>query len=444
MLTQSETRWNRSPRKTMRDLPIVNALASALIAGEQMREHVVARCSRVLGRPWRWLGPLAKRFLVAHAGQTRLRRREVVRFLLQDEGLREALARHGTKIAVQLWVPEAAAMQPVEAAIAWNLPAIESAGALAGWLRITPGELEWFADLKGLGARRGTHDELQHYRYSAVEKRGGGIRLLESPKPRLKAIQRQILALILNRIEPHAAAHGFRRGHSIKSFAGAHTGQRVVLRMDLRDFFPSTSGARVQAFFRTSGYPESVADLLGGLCTNATPRAVARDLYSQRHLPQGAPTSPALANLCSYRLDCRLNGLAKSVGAAYTRYADDLAFSGGMEFDQCVERFSSHVAAIAMDEGFAVNFRKTRMMRQGVRQHLAGLVTNERTNVRRVEFDRLKAILHNCVRMGPESQNREGHPEFRAHLEGRVSFVEMINPEKAQRLRATLQQIEWP
>ena len=117
-------------------------------------------------------------------------------------------------------------------------------------------------------------------------------------------------------------------------------GRRVVLRMDLRDFFPSIGGARIQTFFRTVGYPESVADLLGGICTNAAPRDIwkehafeidpgqmreARALYSRPHLPQGAPTSPALANLCTYRADCRLAGLAESVGAAYTRYADDRA-----------------------------------------------------------------------------------------------------------------------
>src|SRR5262249_45914045 len=147
-----------------------------------------------------------------------------------------------------------------------------------------------------------------------------------------------------------------------------------------------------------------VADLLGGLCTNATPRDVwqgqgldsptsptsvreAQTLYRRIHLPQGAPTSPALANLCAYRLDCRLSGLAKSVGARYTRYADDLAFSGGEEFDRCVERFLIHVAAILLEEGFAAHYRKTRIMRQGVRQHLAGLVANQRVNVMRRDFD---------------------------------------------------------
>jgi RNA-directed DNA polymerase len=82
-------------------------------------------------------------------------------------------------------------------------------------------------------------------------------------------------------------------------------------------------------------------------------------------------------------------------------------------------------------------------MRQGVRQQLAGLVANECLNIRRTDFDRLKAILTNCIRLGPESQNREGHTDFRAHLSGRVAFVEMIHPAKGRRLRALLDQIRW-
>jgi hypothetical protein len=211
--------------------------------------------------------------------------------------------------------------------------------------------------------------------------------------------------------------------------------------MDLQEFFPNITGARIQAIFRTMGYPESVADLLGGICTNSAPGYGA--LYARPHLPQGAPTSPALANLCAYRADCRLVGLARSAGADYTRYADDLAFSGDEDFERWVARFSTHAAAILEEEGFTVHHRKTRIMRQGVRQHLAGLVANQRVNVIRADFDRLKATLTNCVRLGAASQNHAGHPMFREHLEGRVGFVETINAAKGKRLRRILEQISW-
>ena len=434
-------------------------LATSFLAGDPAIELIVSRTSEMIGKRWRWLSPLARRYLKKFSRQIRPRHRDVVQFLLRDEAFKKAYTRHFRALEIKHWLTRPARMQPVKAAAGWDVPTIESVGELAGWLGLTPGELQWFADLKGLERRKNTQ-RLRHYNYRILLKLSGNVRLIEAPKRRLKEIQRQILDQILNKVPLHPAVHGFAKRRSIKTFTAPHTGQRVVLRMDLQDFFPCITGRRIQALFRTMGYPEPVADLLGGLCTNATPRDVwqgqrlefpvnpdqvheAQTLYMSIHLPQGAPTSPALANLCAYRLDCRLSGLAKSVGARYTRYADDLAFSGGEEFDRCVERFSIHVAAILVEEGFAAHHRKTRIMRQGVRQHLAGLVANQRVNVMRSDFDRLKAILTNCVRHGPANQNREGHPHFRLYLEGRLSFIEMINPAKTQRLRSIFEKIDW-
>jgi hypothetical protein len=289
-------------------------------------------------------------------------------------------------------------------------------------------------------------------------KRSGGVRLIESPKRELKELQRRILSTILDRIPAHESAHGFVKRRSIVTFAAPHAGKHIVLRLDLENFFPASSAARVQAAFRTFGYPEPVADRLGGICSNATPRSLwsnrppeidaeqwqnAQILYSRPHLPQGAPTSPALANVTAFRLDCRLSGLARTAGGVYTRYADDLAFSGGEEFGKGTERFSAHVAAIALEEGFSVNHHKTRIMRRGVRQSLTGIVVNDFINIRRRDLEILEATLTNCVRFGPESQNRLRLPDFRAHLEGRIGFVEMINRAKGQRLREIFDAVQF-
>lgn len=422
-------------------------------------EHLIKRGGKTLGKRWRWLRPLARRYTEVFAGGIRPREREIIQFLANQPAFREAWSKQSGKILVACWPIQPQKMLPIPAARNWKIPAIESIGELAGWLGLTVGELEWFADLKGLASKKNV-SQLSHYRYRILLKRSGNVRLIEAPKLRLRGLQRRILAEILDKIPPHPAVHGFRKGRSIKTFVAPHAGKRVVLRMDIQDFFPSFIGARVQAFFRTAGYPEAVADLLGGICTNAAPREEwidpptqfdvdhtrlwdARSLYSRIHLPQGAPTSPALANLCFYRVDCRLAGLAKSARAEYTRYADDLAFSGDEEFEKCVERFSVHVAAILLEEGFVAHYRKTRIMRQGVRQHLAGLVANQRVNIMRNDFDRLKATLTNCVRHGPASQNRDEHSDFHSHLRGRVSFVEMVNPVKGERLRRLFEQIEW-
>jgi retron-type reverse transcriptase len=392
---------------------LARVLANAILAAGPIPEEIAARASETLGRHWRWLGPMARRFVKAQSHATRFRQRDVVRFLLADRGFR----RHSGRLRIAAWLHEPPRMQPVEAAAAWDIPPLETAADLAVWLGIIPSELDWFANLKGLG-----EGKLGHYNYLRI-----GRRIIEAPKPHLKALQRRILKGILDKIPAHPSAHGFVKGRSIATFAAPHVNRRTILKMDLTDFFPSIPAARIKAFFRTAGYPETVADLLGGLCTH------------NHHLPQGPPTSPALANAILYRLDCRLTGLARSVNAEYTRYADDLAFSGEGDFD----KLSTCIAAIAHEEGFEVHHRKTRVMHQGVRQHLAGLTANQKPNIIRTDFDTLKATLTNCLRHGPASQNRDAHPAFQAHLEGRVSFVESINPSKGARLRRILNQISW-
>jgi RNA-directed DNA polymerase len=435
---------------------VISALARSLLAGDPIVEDVQARAVRTLGRRWRWLRPLAVRYVEEFAGQTRPRHRDVVRFLLEDPDFQRARAKYRHEISIAEWLAEPQRMQPVRAAQGWDLPVIGSVGDLADWLSLSTDELEWFADLKGLGNKLAI-GKLQHYHYSIRPKRSGGFRLIEMPKPRLKELQRRILSGILDRIPVHPAVHGFVKRRSIVSFAAPHAGKPVLLRLDLQDFFPGFPAARVQALFRTLGYPEKVADRLGGICTNAVPRDVwgrtpevdamqwheARALYARPHLPQGAPTSPALANLTAYRLDCRLSGLAKTAGAVYTRYADDLGFSGVEGFDRAVERFSTHAAAVALEEGFSVNHHKTRIMRRGVRQQLAGIVVNQKVNLRRRDLELLEAILTNCVRRGAKSQNRDALPDFRAHLEGRIGFVEMVNREQGQRLRTLFEAIQW-
>ena len=334
---------------------------------------------------------------------------------------------------------------------------LETVRELADWLRLEPEQLLWFADLRDLNRSIGP-PLLSHYATHIRTKPDGTVRVLEAPKQRLRSIQRQILDEILMPITPHPAVHGFCRGRSILTFAEPHVAREAVLRLDMQNFFPSISGPRVQALFRTLGYPEAVADLLGGLCTTTTPRRIwstddlalsltelqrARMLYARPHLPQGAPTSPAISNLCGFRLDCRIGGLAKAAGVTYTRYADDLAFSGDEKFARGAERFARHVAAIIAEEGFSLHYRKTRLMRRSVRQHLAGLTINVRPNLPRRELDLLEATLTNCVRHGPETQNREQHADFRRHLEGRVAFAAMVNSPRAVALRELLSRIVW-
>jgi hypothetical protein len=430
---------------------LLSALARAFIADDSAPDAIVERCTRILGKPWRWLRPLALRYqkTFSPASRPRPRYSEVVGFLKDDDAFQRALRRHSKTISVPQFLADIPAMRPVAAAQNWPVPAIETAADLANWLEISVSRLEWFAD--HLLCYKQRNPRLRHYRYRVLQTDSNKARLIEAPKNHLKQLQQKILTELLDVVPLHDAVHGFRKGRSIRTFCEPHVGKYVVLKLDLRDFFLSISEARIQALFRTLGYPESVADMLGGICCNAVPldiwKAVAAAqtqlAYCRPHLPQGAPSSPALANLCAYRLDCRLSALAQACGATYTRYADDLAFSGGENFAKCVDRFYIQAAAIALEEGFAVQYRKTRIMRRSVRQHIAGLVINDRPNVRRNDFDELKAILTNCARTGPAAQNRLGLPDFREHLHGRVVFVKSINPLRGEKLEKIFDRISW-
>src|SRR5215471_13847637 len=148
----------------MPNATFLNALARSILAGEPGVEQIVARCSRKLGRPWRWLHPLALRYCEAFKAGTRPRRRDIVRFLKDDKGLRRAARKYAGELTIAQWIDEPPPMQPVAAARSWDVPAIESSGALAEWLGVSASELEWYADLKAL-CRKMNRTRLIHYDY---------------------------------------------------------------------------------------------------------------------------------------------------------------------------------------------------------------------------------------------------------------------------------------
>jgi hypothetical protein len=342
----------------------------------------------------------------------------------------------------------------------WPIANIESVTTLADRLELSDGQLAWLADVRSL-ERRAADEKLRNYRYRIVPRRSGVPRVLEAPKARLKEIQRWILHEILDHVAAHEAAQGFTRGRSVVTHAGLHCGQAAVLRLDLKDFFASVTAGRVFGIFRTLGYDASVAHVLTGLSTNTIAQSVWREVppateshlvqprfwlgrqLATPHLPQGAPTSPALANLAAFRLDRRLAGLAASMELRYSRYADDLTFSGPLQLRRRRSHFEHLVQEIAREEGFILNARKSALHAAGGRQSVCGVVVNVRPNVLRSEYDQLRAILHNAARHGPASQNRADIPDFKAHLRGRISWVASLNPARGEKLRRRFATIDW-
>ncbi|MDZ7812345.1 MAG: reverse transcriptase family protein [Ideonella sp.] len=434
------------------------ALARALQAGPRTAPGLAARMQACLGDipPQAWITDLAAR-CARMAGErwARLSTRSLACWIEQDQGFEGAWLRD-TQPYIRRYIlrPGGHLRRPPLGLDDLERPAWTDAAALAQALGVSDAAL-WRLTLPSAW-QRATPLPQQHYAWRWQAKRQGGWRLLEVPEPYLRALQQKVLHQGLNPVPPHERAYGFVAGRSVIEHAQQHTGQAVILKFDLQDFFTSIRASRVHALWTTLGYPETVATLLTRLCTVATPEPVLQRWRQEGgaqwhqvlrarepHLPQGAPTSPALANLCAFGLDLRLEGLAHAHGARYSRYADDVVISGSRALLAARARLEGAVLGIVQVEGFALNPRKTRCETQAGRQTVCHIVVNQHPNMVRTEFDRLKAILHGSLRDGPSAHNRESVSDWRAHLHGRVAWLAQLNPDKARRLQTMLQQIDW-
>lgn len=299
-----------------------------------------------------------------------------------------------------------------------GLPLWRSEEELAGALGLSLKQLWFFAMHR-------EQEQARHYVTFAIPKRGGGERFLMAPKRRLKALQRQLLALLVEKLPVHEAAHGFRKGRSIATGAAPHVGKRLVLKLDLKEFFPSVTFPRVRGLLIAYGYSFPVATALALLMTESVrqPVEVEGQLYhvpvGPRHCVQGAPTSPGLCNALVLRLDRRLAGLARKFGFDYTRYADDLTFSG----PDRKSGWGLYQRALSLieEEGFSVHPAKTVLMGMGRRQAVTGVVVNQVAGLSRQTRRRWRAALH---------QRKESE----ARLRGQLAFLWMLNPSQAAAL----------
>jgi hypothetical protein len=306
-----------------------------------------------------------------------------------------------------------------------DLPVWKTEEDLANALGISLKELWFFA----------IHREKErqpHYVTFAIPKRSGGKRLIMAPKRRLKSIQRKLLAVLVEKLPLSENAHAFRRGRSIRTGAEPHVGKRFVLKLDLKDFFPSVTCARVRGLLVAYGYSYPVATTLAVVMTEAERQPVEVDglvfhvPVGQRHCIQGAPTSPGICNALLLRLDHRLAGLAKKRGLVYTRYADDLTFSG--EVDRATaHKFRTVVNRIVSEEGFVVHLDKTRLMGQGNRQTVTGVVVNRTLGLSRQERRRLRATAHQLGLQSGGGDLGMHHAKF----QGKVAYLSMLNPQQA-------------
>ncbi len=301
---------------------------------------------------------------------------------------------------------------------------------LARWLQAPETELRAW-----LGSRPMLAAGYDYERFS-IPKRRGGTRRIEAPSEKLKALQRQVLSRILERLTLRACATGFIRGRSIVDNARPHVGQGEVINIDLADFFTSISVERVQQTFAAHGWNSEAATILARICT------------SDGHLPQGAPTSPALSNLVCRRLDARLSALAARAGGQYTRYADDLTFSfpgfgrnkrrrqpRARAAGEPARRPRPHgpsrallkkIAGILADEGFQIQRKKrVRVQRAHQRQTATGLVVNQKLNAPRATRRLVRAMQHRARlgKLDAAGQRR---------LAGLQAFLLMVEKQRSQ------------
>ena len=273
--------------------------------------------------------------------------------------------------------------------------------------------------------------EEKYYRKTEIAKKNGGTRELLIPAMKLRLIQRWILKNILYNIRISDHAMGFRKKHSIATNARYHVGKKCVVNMDLKDFFPSITQKQVFQIFYYYGYTVSVSYMLSRLCTY------------EGYVPQGAPTSPYLSNIICLKLDKRLLKLAEKYQADYTRYADDITFSGGAGIKYIIEP----VKSIITDEGFMVNEQKTRVRFDYQRQEVTGVnVSGNKITVDKQYKRKLFQEIYYCKKYGPSNHLKYiGCTKrfFKEHMYGKAYFIHMVEPDVGREILRQLDEIEW-
>jgi RNA-directed DNA polymerase len=316
-----------------------------------------------------------------------------------------------------------------------GLPAIETLKQLAELMKLDPGELLWLSYERAATT-------VDHYIRFEIPKRSGGRRLISSPKPKMRHAQSWILENVLSLLTPSKYATAFRPATSIVDNATPHLNAPIVVKLDLKDFFPSTTFPRVRGYFEYLGFNAGLATVLALICTDAPRVKVILDgkvnfvAMGERGLPQGACTSPALANLIASPLDVRLAGLCDALEPhwKYTRYADDLTFSSSEE-NADVGRLLKAVNVIVVDEGFKVNSKKTAVMRAPGRQVVTGLLVGDTIRLSRQDLRKLRAFFHRCDKEGLSAVSGAIGKDALSVARGHLAYLKMVMPYHAASLK---------
>jgi len=253
------------------------------------------------------------------------------------------------------------------------------------------------------------------YRRFIISKRNGKPRAIAEPLPSLKEIQLWILKNLLEYLPVSKLAKAYLPERDIRDNAKHHIGKAVILNLDIKDFFGSIKQPQIQLIFLKARYSDFVSNLLSKLCS------------LNNSLPQGASTSPYISNLYMYDFDNIIGAYAVKKKIRYTRYADDMTFSGNFDPDEVIEFVESEIIKINL----RLNKAKTTIMRNKNRQVVTGIVVNKKMQVPRQDRQNLRLEMHYIEKFGLDNHmktvnNRKAN--YLQHLIGRINFFIMINP----------------
>ena len=256
------------------------------------------------------------------------------------------------------------------------------------------------------------HDNSKYYHHILMQKKTGGKRPIDSPNAELKAIQKWILRNLLARLKPSPYAQGFVLGKSISDNAKPHVGKQYVLSLDLKDFFGTVKASHVFSVFNSVGYSKKMSYLLTSICTLSG------------HLPQGAPTSPALSNLVCIKLDYRIGRYCENKALTFTRYADDICISGNKL--SVIKKAWETIKKIITDEGYKVNTKKELLSGPKSSRQVTGLVVTPELGIGREKYN------HYRKRIFMEFKKNPIESDF--VISGILSFVKSVDTKRHKKL----------
>lgn len=294
-----------------------------------------------------------------------------------------------------------------------------------------------------------------HYSYYLIKKKKGGFRRIVAPYKDLKYMQGWIKENILDKIDSTQHATGFIKGKSILDNAKSHENSNVILNLDLSNFFETITEKRVYGIFSSLGYSKNLSIEFAKICTaqmskdkyEAKPKEEQEyfnEIYNLKEsvLVQGAPTSPNLSNLVCRRLDLRLSKLANKLGISYSRYADDITFSGSGNNLPSIGILNK----IIEDEDFKINWNKVGKYKKGQRQIVTGLLIDGKVRVPKKFKKEIYRHLHFCSKYGAYSHFQRICPDKgykKEWLLGKIYFVYAIEPDEAKKMLEIANTINW-